>query len=237
MDTLLLVLGLTVAAVYVPPLVLRFAQTQALRRRATGRLVLTYDDGPDDEFTLELARELKQLDARATFYFVGQRTAGRFAVCDEVVLAGHEVCPHGDRHLNDWRRPWRGPTEARSAYVSLARWTHPRASYRPPFGKLATPTWLALITRGRSVVWWTLVSGDTYPELPPLEQVVDSFLEAGGGVVLLHSHHRSPERRRFVQALTRRLIEAARSRDFEICTYRELQHASGRGKPLRLPRP
>jgi len=222
METLAYSLLAAVLALYGPPLLVRSVQLRRLRANVRGHLVLTYDDGPDDEFTAELGRELAALGAPATFYVMGERARGREACLDDLVRSGHEVCAHGDTHQNDWKKPWTGPREIRSAWTHLAPWLAPGSSYRPPYGKLATPGLLTLLRRGSMPTWWTQVSGDTFATLPEIDEVVGDFRAAGGGVVLLHCHHRRPERRAFVLDVSLALIDAARTSGMTVCTYRAL---------------
>src|SRR5262245_66196890 len=60
--------------------------------------VLTFDDGPDPEFTPRLLDALATTGAGATFFVVGERVAGNEALLREIETRGHEVALHGMTH-------------------------------------------------------------------------------------------------------------------------------------------
>ena len=61
-------------------------------------VLLTYDDGPDPEFTPAVLRELAAADARATFFVLGTRVKLYPDVFRSVVADGHEIGLHGADH-------------------------------------------------------------------------------------------------------------------------------------------
>ena len=159
------------------------------RCRETRSLVLTYDDGPGRSLTPALLEVLADRGARATFFALGRRALEAPEVLDRVAAAGVADIDEG--------------------YESLARWVRPDGLFRPPYGKLTLATWAALRRRRGRLACWTVVSGDTFGELPRQEDVVDQVVRGGGGVVLMHDFDREPERGEYVTGLTGRLLDAA----------------------------
>jgi peptidoglycan/xylan/chitin deacetylase (PgdA/CDA1 family) len=212
-----------VFATYLPALVIRGREREALRRACAGKLVLTYDDGPGEQLTPPLLDLLERYGARASFYLVGFRSRCFSTTCDRIVGAGHEIGTHTDRHRNAWRQwPWRGAMEVHAGYRVLAPWLRPNALFRPPFGKITTWSWLAARRHASAVAWWTIDSGDSARTMPAAESIARQLVEAEGGVVLMHSHDRGEGRARYVLEVTEQLIQAARGAGLEICTYGEL---------------
>ncbi|HEU4523397.1 MAG TPA: polysaccharide deacetylase family protein, partial [Gemmatimonadales bacterium] len=65
------------------------------RVRTQDRLVaLTLDDGPDERTTPLILDQLRRHGARATFFLIGERVAGREALVRRLVEEGHEVGNH-----------------------------------------------------------------------------------------------------------------------------------------------
>lgn len=64
-----------------------------------GGVGLTFDDGPAPETTPLLVRLLRAHGAMATFFLTGQRAATTPALVGALVEAGHDVFPHGWRHV------------------------------------------------------------------------------------------------------------------------------------------
>ena len=194
-----------------------------LGEQVRGSLLLTYDDGPQDPCTSQLADLLETYGVRATFFLLGRRAEASPEACQLLADRMHELGSHSYRHLNAWKVPvWSAIADFRAGVRTLSRWTSPDACYRPPHGKLTLFTWTALKWKGVRLVDWTIDSGDTAGELPDPESIVERVINSDGGVVLLHCHHQDPIRIDFVLRLTRALIEEARRREWRILTAQEL---------------
>ena len=73
-----------------------------LRCLPTGesRIALTFDDGPTRETTPAILTCLARYRAKATFFFTGMRAAACPELVQAVVDEGHDVFPHGWRHIH-----------------------------------------------------------------------------------------------------------------------------------------
>ncbi|MCY2954896.1 MAG: polysaccharide deacetylase family protein [Planctomycetota bacterium] len=200
------------AGMYFAPHKLRLMQQRALARfcKRTRSLVLSYDDGPSAVLTPRLLDLLRDSNIKATFFLLGRNVAGHESIVDRAQHEGHGIECHGHDHTDAWKTaPWRPLRDIRKGYAALEKWVPPHGLFRPPRGKLTLCTWLALRSRRARIGWWTIDSGDTHATLPTPESVVARVLESGGGVVLLHDHHRTEPRMRFVLETTRLLVELA----------------------------
>lgn len=208
-------------AYYIPPLVLRWTQAASIRKRARGRVALTFDDGPDNDLTPRVLDVLASYDVRATFFFVGIRAANVPAVCNRTVREGHEVGTHSNRHRNAWRiGPRLAVWDALEGHDALKPWVRSDAIFRPPFGKTTTPVMLSMRARRVRTVWWTHVAGDTYVPIPDPEQVAEKVLSEGG-VILMHSRHISAERQEYLLRLLTLLLEGAGAKGIRFCVASE----------------
>ena len=198
-----------------------------LRRRARGKLVLTYDDGPGTRLEDRLIALLKERNAKATFFLNAKRSLEypqRRAVLKD---AGHEVACHTFEHLDAWQTlPWRVIKDTNKAYQVLEPWLTTRSTYRPPSGRFTTSVWLLLAAKGIRMALWTHDSGDTLPQLPDPSSVVADVSRAGGGVVLMHSFDRRgkdfEQRERYIVELTDHLLDLARQKHLHVCSFSEL---------------
>jgi peptidoglycan/xylan/chitin deacetylase (PgdA/CDA1 family) len=198
-----------------------------LRRRARGKLVLTYDDGPGTRLEDRLIALLKERNAKATFFLNAKRSLEypqRRAVLKD---AGQEVACHTFEHLDAWQTfPWRVMKDTNKAYHVLDPWLTTRSTYRPPSGRVTTSVWLLLAARGIRMALWTHDSGDTFPQLPEPSSVVANVARAGGGVVLMHSFDRRgkdfEQRERYIVELTDRLLDLAGQKHLHVCSFSEL---------------
>jgi peptidoglycan-N-acetylglucosamine deacetylase len=149
---------------------------------------LSFDDGPDPEWTPPLLDALERAGAKATFFVVGERVAGNEALLRETASRGHEVALHGMRHRRHDRLP---EEQARAelaeglAAIEAAGVPRPRR-YRPPFGG-SSPA-LARLCREHDLelAYWSAWGQDWDP-IPAAEiaALVERDLEPGA-VVLLH---------------------------------------------------
>ncbi len=209
------------------PLLSRVLEVRRLERacRRLRAVVLTYDDGPSSELTPAILELLAGYEARATFFVLGSRVAGREQVLDRVVAAGHEIGCHGQSHYNAWKSmPWTALRDIEAGFDTLSRWVGKRSVFRPPHGKLTLITWLVLASRRIPIGWWTVDSGDTHPELPDPQEVTDRIVRESGGVVLLHDFDRDRGRDRmdYVLGTTRKLLEASRREGLQILRLGDL---------------
>lgn len=210
-------------AYYLPPLVVRMRQVGRLRHAGAGKLALSYDDGPDDSLTPQLLDLLDRYQVKATFFMVGFRAEKLPEVCARMAASGHELGTHTYSHRSAWSAgPFWTVHDIQRAYEVLNRWIGPSAPFRPPMGKVTLPVLWAIRRRGAPVYWWTHRGCDTLDPLPEAAGVAEQILQDSAGVVLMHCHHKEPERRRYVLELTERLISGALARGRKLCTVSEV---------------
>jgi len=213
------------AGLNAPACYLRRRQERALKRCcvATRSLVLSYDDGPAASLTPALLDLLASYGAKCTFFLLGKRAVEHPEVVDRLVAEGHELGCHGNQHVNAWEvSPSEAVRDLDEGYAAMARWMPPNATFRPPYGKLSVPTWLALRRRGARVGWWTVDSGDTWERMPSATEPVEAVRKAGGGVVLLHDFERVTERWGQVLEMTEALLKAARAEGWAVRQMRDV---------------
>ena len=128
--------------------------------RAQGQVALTFDDGPNDPYSLQVAQILESRGLRGTFFMVGKAVDAHPEVARELAQRGHLVGNHSYHH-DYWR--WLDPRypeldrtqRAISTQVGLC----PRF-YRPPHGQ-RTPFISAQVARdGMQTITWDVSAGD-----------------------------------------------------------------------------
>jgi peptidoglycan-N-acetylglucosamine deacetylase len=74
------------------------------RRMLTGgnTVALTFDDGPDEEFTPQVLDVLAAHRVRATFFLVGRRARNHPELVRRIVSDGHAVGSHTWSHPRPW---------------------------------------------------------------------------------------------------------------------------------------
>lgn len=164
------------------------------RERADGAegVVLTFDDGPDQDATPAVLDALDAAGARATFFVVGEQVEADPALAREIAQRGHDVQLHGYGHV---AHDLLSPDEARSDLERGARALRDATGldarfYRPPYGRFSPGSYDACGALGLEAVYWSAWGTDWETISPQrIAELVVPDLSAGA-VVLLHDSRR-----------------------------------------------
>src|SRR5206468_578639 len=171
---------------------------------AARRVALTFDDGPDRDWTPRVLDLLAARRALGSFFLVGERAAQVPDAVRRMVAEGHEVGSHGWCHRSLWLcGPRRTADEIDRAHATLAALTGREPRYfRPPWGMVNAAMFGALRRRGERCVFWSIQS-EGLRAVAAEDQVRHVLRRAhSGAIVDLHDAEgtrRAPER--LVQAL------------------------------------
>ncbi|MES9605470.1 glycosyltransferase [Actinomadura sp. NPDC000929] len=167
------------------------------RRMPPKTIALTFDDGPDPEWTPRILDVLRRHDAHATFFTVGSHVAREPALTRRILREGHEIGSHTYTHADLAAAPrWRARLEMDLTQRALAgaAGVHTRLMRMPyssrPDG-LTAPEWRAAERAGGDGYIVVLTDRDTEDwSRPGTETIVQRALAAGargeGAVVMLH---------------------------------------------------
>jgi peptidoglycan/xylan/chitin deacetylase (PgdA/CDA1 family) len=191
----------------------RWRRFPALERAdGAAGIVLTFDDGPDEDATPTVLDMLDSVGVRATFFLVGEQVEAEPGLAREVVERGHDVQLHGYAHVahelltdEEARRDLERGLEA--FRQATGREPH---FYRPPYGRFSSGSYEACRALGLEAVYWS-AWGTDWETISP-ERIAELVIPdlAAGAVVLLHDSSRythRPDARATVEALP--LITAA----------------------------
>src|SRR5690554_2938235 len=74
-----------------------------VRMPGEDRIYLTFDDGPDPESTPQILDVLREHQAMASFFLIGEKAEKHPEIVGDILAEGHTVGQHGYKHLNAWR--------------------------------------------------------------------------------------------------------------------------------------
>lgn len=190
------------------------------------KLALTYDDGPNDPYTLRLLEVLAKHEVRATFFPMGRYVKHRPDLAREVAKAGHVIGNHTFSHPNlIVASSQRTTDELQQCEQALMETVgeHSRL-FRPPFGGRRPGTLRIARRLGLKPVMWN-VAGYDWRGNPAdyIEQKVTRQV-SGGNVLLLHDGDHAgfgADRSQTVIA-TGRLIARYKAEGYEFVTVPQM---------------
>jgi peptidoglycan/xylan/chitin deacetylase (PgdA/CDA1 family) len=163
---IVVVLGVSIAVGVISQRCGFFAQPLIRVDGVADRLALTFDDGPDEEFTPKLLELLAQYDQRATFFVIGHKVKAHPDLVRRIVAEGHELGNHTlghTWHLALWSaQRIAAELEQASALIEEVAGRRP-ALFRPPAGVLSPRIAAGARAAGLRLVGFTVRSGDGSP--------------------------------------------------------------------------
>ena len=187
-------------------------------------VALTFDDGPDPEWTPRVLDILEREGVRGAFFVIGRRARQAPGVARRIAEAGHDLGNHTWSHPSLWRC---GPRETEReiadgvAAIAEAAGASPRF-FRPPWGKTNLAMFGALRRSATPCVFWTVQPESRRP-VAPAEQARRGTARARAGAIYdLHDADGVPGAgSRLVESLPA-LITGVRREGYALVPLREL---------------
>ncbi len=167
-------------------------------------IYLTFDDGPTPEVTEFVLDQLKQFNAKATFFCIGKNIEQFPNIFSRVLNEGHSVGNHTHNHLKGWRTLRKEYLEnvlkAEKVIKSLSPFDAQRSKiFRPPYGKFKKMQTRDLQKQGFKVVMWDVLSVDWDKNVSG-ERCLRNVIEntTNGSIVVFHDSLKAEKNLRFV---------------------------------------
>ncbi len=146
------------------------------------KVFLTFDDGPTPDVTPWVLEQLRQYNAKATFFCLGRNVDHFPEVFRQVVEEGHSVGNHTYSHLKGFRCTNRQYFED----IELARQLIDSDLFRPPYGRI-WPSQVNQVVGSYRIIMWDVLSID-YNRKVPGEQIVMNVTGnvRSGSIVVFH---------------------------------------------------
>ena len=184
------------------------------------RLALTFDDGPDPEWTPRVLALLAEHQVPATFFLVGERAARAEATVGAIAAAGHEVASHGWSHRSLWlcgpRRTAEEIDRAQATLTALAG-TPPRL-FRPPWGMVNAAMFPLLRARHLTPVFWSIQPEGLRPAGADAQAAHVVRRAHPGAIVDLHDAEGTPGAPARLVAALPPMIAGLRAAGYELTT-------------------
>jgi len=194
--------------------------------RGSRQLALTYDDGPNDPYTLRLLEVLAKHGVQATFFLIGCYVRQCPEIAREIGAGGHVVANHTSTHpLLTFKRAAEIRQELIQCRSSLQDAVGQHSNlFRPPFGGRRPAVLRVARELSLEPVMWNVTGYDwNTPSAAAIEGKITKRIR-GGDVILLHDgghKHMGADRSQTVIA-TDHLIARYKSEGYEFVTIPQL---------------
>ncbi|NES15681.1 MULTISPECIES: polysaccharide deacetylase family protein [Micromonospora] len=161
-------------------------------RISTGssRIALTFDDGPDPQYTPQVLALLKEYGVKATFCVVGENAENHPDLIQAIVNDGHTLCNHSWNHDENLGK--RSPDAIRADLLRTSDAIHAAAPdariayYRQPGGNWTSRVVSTCEDLGMTPLHWAVDPADwTAPGAQKIINTVMTQVEPGS-IVLMH---------------------------------------------------
>lgn len=187
----------------VPKLVQKMYPSRLWQMRGTGKtLYLTFDDGPIPQVTPWVLQQLKEHDAKATFFCIGDNVRKNPEILKQVLSEGHSIANHTFNHLNGWKTPVdeyiANSLKAENLICGLTG-RHGKKLFRPPYGRVSRKQAQLLELNGYKIVMWDILSRDYDQNLSP-ESCFSNVIKhtQTGSIIVFHDSLKAEKNLRVV---------------------------------------
>jgi peptidoglycan-N-acetylglucosamine deacetylase len=160
---------------------------------------LTFDDGPHPTITPWVLEQLKEYNAKATFFCIGNNIEKCPDVYQKVLNEGHAVGNHTYHHLNGWKTDDKKYIEDVSHAAGIIK----SNLFRPPYGRIknsqAKKINDALKTNEGRIIMWDVLSADFDLSFSP-DQCLNHVLEnvSSGSILVFHDSEKAYNNLRYI---------------------------------------
>jgi peptidoglycan/xylan/chitin deacetylase (PgdA/CDA1 family) len=204
-----------------------YGRTFIGRRDKQRQLALTFDDGPNDPYTLQLLDVLAKHGVKSTLFLIGKYVDRRPDIVREIVAAGHVVANHTYNHPNlifQSQGQFREELTRCERALDDAVGEKHAPLFRPPFGGRRPAVFRTLKHSGMEPILWSVTGWDwSAKSAEQIERQVTKQVR-GGDVVLLHDggHLAFGTDRSFTVKATDQLISRYKSEGYSFPTIPEM---------------
>ncbi len=191
------------------------AKTDGSPQKETKKIAITFDDGPNPYFTMELLEGLKKRGVKATFFVLGEEVEKFPEILSAVHEDGHLIGVHSYKHVN-FRQigQQKAIEQVKKTQTAIHDVTGEYANFiRPPYG--CWPKELSKQVPLIEILWdvdpmdWATADADTV-----VQRVLDNTEE--GSIILLHDASASSVQAAFT------IIDTLEKQGYEFVTVEEL---------------
>lgn len=176
---------------------------------ADKELYLTFDDGPTPEITDWTLDVLKDFNAKATFFCIGNNIDKHPDIFKRVVSHGHAIGNHTYNHQKGWKTPIEDYVtnvlkaqeiinSNNQGLIDVDPDPETKNLFRPPYGQITSKQGKSLIALGYKIIMWDVLAfdwKDTITHEKCLKNVVTTAQP--GSIVVFHDSVKAAPRMQY----------------------------------------
>lgn len=155
-------------------------------------IALTFDDGPDEDFTPQILDILKKYDVKATFFVVGEKVGWNPELLKREYEEGHEIGNHTFTHINVSKRGYaeidKEINDTQKAIKNVIG-KEPKL-FRPPYRAISKDMCSIVKSKDMNIILWSNLDPRDWsnPGVYYIVNTITSKVE-NGNIVLLHDYN------------------------------------------------
>lgn len=195
---------------------------------ASNMVALTFDDGPNAEYTPKLLAYLRENNVPATFFLLGEHIEKNPSILIEMAEYGFEIGNHSYNHADLSKaseQSIRLQLDNTSTLIEQNTGIRPRVM-RPPYGARGNTMKAICDEMGLEVILWSIDTNDWRPNRTA-DQIVAEVEKnlKGGSIILMH------DRLECTHQAVPRIVELVNQRGLKLVTVSELVRELRSGIP------
>ena len=173
------------------------------------KVFLTFDDGPTPEITEWVLAELRNYNAKATFFCIGDNIRKYPAIFQKVLAENHSIGNHTFNHLKGWKTPTEDYIENAKLCQSEIenQKSEIRNLFRPPYGKIKSSQAKILRKMGYKIIMWDVISFD-FDQTISREKCLENVLKnvESGSIIVFHDSKKAWQNLEYVLPKTLKFL-------------------------------
>ncbi len=151
------------------------------------KIALTFDDGPHQEYSIEILNILKNFNIKATFFIIGEKAEKNTDLIKAIIDHGHALGNHTFKHspVFDFYRTSKVISELEKTNKILEKISGDKIRYfRPPYGVTNPNIAKAVKRKALKAIGWSIRSLDTVKKKEIIQKRIQKV--KSGDIVLFH---------------------------------------------------
>ena len=168
---------------------------------AKNEIYLTFDDGPIPGLTAYILDVLKEFNAYATFFCVGDNIRKHTPILEKTIDQGHAIGNHTYNHLKGWltkNNEYFTNIDKCSAEISKHLQTKHKPLFRPPYGQI-TSSQINSLNKDYCIIMWDILAYDfslRHTAEKSLQKII--HYTRPGSIVVFHDNYKAESKLKFM---------------------------------------